>query len=218
VTYTYKPVNGDAVTCIITSNATCVSGNPATSAAVVMTVTGVSANITVTGNVANGQNKCYNATETLSVAGGGTTFVVSSGGSATMIAGQNIIYYPGTTVQPGGYMHGKIFDGSYCGQKSPSIVTTTPDENSVPVILAQSSFKLYPNPTTGKFTIEQTSGSVYERVKVEIYGMRGEKVLTGELLGEMKHDFSISDFPAGLYFVKVMAGEDAQTIKLIKTH
>ncbi|MCX6277795.1 MAG: hypothetical protein NT004_06840 [Bacteroidetes bacterium] len=36
--YTYIPVNGDVVICILTSNATCVSGNPATSNTVMMTV------------------------------------------------------------------------------------------------------------------------------------------------------------------------------------
>ncbi|MFZ4562446.1 MAG: hypothetical protein ACOYNU_03620, partial [Bacteroidales bacterium] len=37
-TYTFIPVNNDIVICILTSNATCVSGNPATSGAVTMTV------------------------------------------------------------------------------------------------------------------------------------------------------------------------------------
>ena len=37
-TYTYTPVNGDIVTCLLTSNATCPTGNPATSNTVTMTV------------------------------------------------------------------------------------------------------------------------------------------------------------------------------------
>ncbi|MCX6244355.1 MAG: hypothetical protein NTU98_06575 [Bacteroidetes bacterium] len=36
--YTYIPVNGDVVTCILTSSAPCTSGNPATSSPVTMTV------------------------------------------------------------------------------------------------------------------------------------------------------------------------------------
>lgn len=36
--YTYIPINGDVVSCILTSNATCVSGNPATSGSIGMTV------------------------------------------------------------------------------------------------------------------------------------------------------------------------------------
>jgi hypothetical protein len=37
-TYSYTPVNNDAVTCVMTSNATCITGNPATSGTVIMTV------------------------------------------------------------------------------------------------------------------------------------------------------------------------------------
>ncbi|NCA78014.1 MAG: hypothetical protein EOM90_16935, partial [Alphaproteobacteria bacterium] len=37
-TYSYTPANGDVITCLLTSNATCISGNPATSNAITMTV------------------------------------------------------------------------------------------------------------------------------------------------------------------------------------
>jgi hypothetical protein len=36
--YTYNPVNGDIVTCVLSSNLTCVSGNPATSNSITMTI------------------------------------------------------------------------------------------------------------------------------------------------------------------------------------
>jgi hypothetical protein len=215
-TYTYKPVNGDAVTCVLTSSVSCVSG-PGTSNTLNMTVTGVGVNITVTGGVVNGVTRCYNASQTLTVAGGGTTFVVNSGGSATMIAGQNIIYLPGTTVLPGGYMWGYI-STTYCGTKSPAIVATPTGDDELPAISQKTAFKIYPNPTTGNFTLEQTSGTQFQVVNVEIYSMRGGKVMTRQLTGDKKHDFSISEFPAGLYFVKVVAGEDAETLKLIKTN
>jgi hypothetical protein len=42
-TYTYVPVNNDAVTCVLTSNATCASGNPATSNTINMIVNPVTA-------------------------------------------------------------------------------------------------------------------------------------------------------------------------------
>jgi uncharacterized protein (TIGR02145 family) len=38
VTYSYVPINGNAITCVLTSNATCPTGNPATSTAITMTV------------------------------------------------------------------------------------------------------------------------------------------------------------------------------------
>ena len=215
-TFTYIPVNHDVVSCVLTSNLPCASGNPATSNAVVMTVGGVSPVITVTGNVAVGESKCYNAAQTLTVAGGGTTFTVNSGGTTTMIAGQNIIYMQGTIVKPGGYMHGYI-STIYCGQKAASIVEAPAGEGEIPVTAGKSTFKLYPNPTSGNFTLEQTGEKVYDKVKVEVFGMRGERVMTGEIVGEKKHEFFLSDLPHGLYFVKLIAEGYVETFKLVKT-
>ena len=135
-----------------------------------------------------------------------------------MIAGQNIIYLPGTTVEPGGYMHGKIFDGTYCGLITAPIATATSTEEEIPVMLTVNNFRLYPNPTTGKFTIEQTGGALIDIVRVEIYGMLGSKVMSGQISSEKKHEFSIAELPAGVYFVKIFAGVEARTIKLIKTN
>jgi hypothetical protein len=214
--YAYVPINGDAVTCVLTSNAACVSGNPATSVAVIMTVTGVPATFTITGTVGSSQAYCYNATQTLTVAGGTTTFTVSNGGSATMIAGQNIKYLPGTTVMPGGYMHGYI-STVYCGLKEPALVTTPTGEDELPQIQQPYAFKLYPNPTTGKFTLEQKGEKTFGKIRVEIYGMRGERLVSQDLTGEKKHEFWLTDLPQGLYFVKVVADEYGETFKLVIT-
>ncbi|MCX6305261.1 MAG: T9SS type A sorting domain-containing protein, partial [Bacteroidetes bacterium] len=215
--FTYVPVNHDEVTCVVTSNLPCVSGNPAQSNTIVMTVAGIAANIVVTGNVNSGETKCYNASQTMTVAGGGTTFIVNPGGSATMIASQNIIYLPGTRVQPGGYMHGYI-SGTYCGQKSETLVTTaTGEEEQLSVASPEVAFKLYPNPTSGNFTIEQTGAKFCDKVSVALYGMHGEKLMTGELLEEKKHEFSIADLMPGLYFVKIVADGYAETLKIVKT-
>lgn len=216
-TYTYKPVNGDAVTCMVTSSESCASGNPATSNTILMTVSGVSADITVTGNVAGGETKCYNASHTLTVAGGGTSLVVNAGGSATFIAGHNIIFKPGTWVRPGGYMHGYI-STTYCVQNGPMLPTVVTGESEQPTVVAENlTFAIYPNPTNGNFTLEQKGSAALKNARVEIYGMRGETVFAGEMKEERKREFSVSDLPAGLYFVKVISGDYIETIKLIKT-
>ncbi len=63
--YSYVPVNGDLVTCVLTSNAACVSGNPATSNTVTMTVNPnlpVSLTISPSGNsVCSGTTVTYTA-------------------------------------------------------------------------------------------------------------------------------------------------------------
>jgi uncharacterized protein (TIGR02145 family) len=67
-TYTYTPANGDVITCQLTSNATCVSGNPATSASVTMAVTQPQAvGITISAsanNICSGTSVTFTATPT----------------------------------------------------------------------------------------------------------------------------------------------------------
>jgi hypothetical protein len=214
--FTYKPFDGDEITCVLTSSEPCVSG-PALSNVIVMTVTGVAPEITVTGQVGDGQSKCYNATQTLTIAGGGTSFIVYAGGSAEMIAGVNILYLHGTTIHAGAYMHGYISD-QYCGTKSPAIVTANTGTEEQPVIATRTTFKLYPNPTSGNFTVEQTGGGLADEVKVEIYSMRGERLLSSGMMSmQQKLELSIADYPAGLYFVKVASGNLVETFKVIKT-
>ncbi|MFZ4523064.1 MAG: GEVED domain-containing protein, partial [Bacteroidales bacterium] len=69
-------------------------------------------NITVTGTI--GTTVCYNATTTITVAGGVTTFtVLAPNGNATFFSGTNILFEPGTTVQSGAIMHAYI-SNTYC--------------------------------------------------------------------------------------------------------
>ena len=162
-----------------------------------------------------GQSNCYNATQTIILAGNGTSFDVQSGGSATMIAGQSISYLPTTTVQSGGYMWGYIAPtGPWC--VTPSMPAVAMAEDEIPRSIVQSSFKVYPNPTTGNFILELTGESLVDEVQVDIYGMWGEKVLSTLLNGERKNEFSLSDKPVGVYFIRVVSGDKAETVKIIK--
>lgn len=176
----------------------------------------VPVNLTVTGTVVSPQSPCYNATNTITVAGGASTFTVASGASATFIAGVKISFLPGTMVAIGGYMLGKISDGTYCGGITPSMPAVLTSQEETPVSLEHSMFSLYPNPTNGNFTIIQKGEKQYGNVKVEIYSMRGERVLSTQMIGEKQHEFVTAALPAGLYFVKVVAGDYTETIKLVK--
>ena len=167
---------------------------------------------TVSGTtVQNGQSRCFNALQTVIVSG----LQVQSGGSVNVIAGQNIIYLPGTTVQSGGYMRGYIApSGPWC--TTPSMPSVLETEDIKPVSTVQSFFTVYPNPTTGKFILELTGESPTNKVKVYIYGMRGENILTAVLNGERIHEFSLSDKPLGVYFIRVLLGDKAESAKIIK--
>jgi hypothetical protein len=165
--------------------------------------------------VASGQSSCYDALQIITVAGTGSQFIVSAGSSVELIAGQRINYLPGTRVLSGGYMHGYIAPGGpFCPLAPAKAVTGY--ENEISSVTEQQFFRIYPNPTTGTFTLEQKGDNDYPKVKLEIYDLRGTRVLAAELVGEKKSEFSLSTFPAGLYFVKLLAEDYTETIKLIK--
>jgi hypothetical protein len=169
--------------------------------------------------IQNGQTQCYNALQTITLAGNGTGFLVQNGGSVTLIAGQNIRFLSGTTVLNGGYLHGYITtNGSYCGTQAPSMV------NSLPDIIANATdpdqelpfFKVYPNPTTGKFILELTKERNISTIVVQIYSMFGEMILKEEKTGIGKYEFMIGDRPPGIYVINVTSGGQTGTAKIIK--
>jgi hypothetical protein len=180
-----------------------------------MSVIAVPANTVVTGTVTSGQNKCYNATNNITIAGGVTTFTVLSGSSVTMIAGQKINYLPGTTVQPGGYLRGYIAPaGPWCISPPSAPVFKETDEiasGANPVF-----FKIFPNPTSGNFTIGFDPETAAGQVNVEIFGMQGKKIITAAIQGERQHTFSLADQPVGLYLIRVTSGYHTEVGKIVR--
>jgi hypothetical protein len=217
--FSYEPSDGDAVNCILTSSLTCVTGNPATSNTVAISVQTVPQTTQVTGSVAQGTTSCYNATQIVTVAGSGTTFTVQNGGTATIVAGQKITMLPGTKVLPSGYLHAYITTtNEYCGQQAPTsapVTTSVTEENPSPSAAA-ADFRLYPNPATNQFTIAATGQELPESFDVTIFGMNGETVTSAKFGGSESHQFDLSDFNPGLYFVQVVADGKSETKKLVK--
>jgi hypothetical protein len=52
-------------------------------------------------------------------------------------------------------------------------------------------------------------------VEVEIFNMRGERIMSGSFTDEKSHGFSLNGEAAGVYFVKVHSGNDTEFFKLI---
>jgi PKD repeat protein len=199
----FVPADGDAVQCILTSNLTCAMGNPATSNVITMTVQSVPATLSINDVTVTG-TECFDAIQTIMVAGNNDYFMVQPGGSATMIAGQNILYYPGTTIVAGGYLYGYIAPaGPWCSNPAKEVIIA--GQVSQNVSAGQNFFSVYPNPTTGDFTLKLSGISTSEPVTVELYSMKGEKISTVVMTHETTHKFSISGKPAGLYLVRVIA-------------
>lgn len=169
-------------------------------------------------NIPGGEVNCYDATQSITVAGSSTYFTVQNGGSATLIAGQQIFFLPGTTVFQGGYLHGYITTTSqYCGTKAATITENqhTTDETAVDND-ASAWFKLYPNPTDGPVTLEMREKDSPQQINVTVFSLHGELVFKRDFSGVKKQEILLSDKPVGLYFVRVISADHNQTMILLK--
>jgi hypothetical protein len=156
-----------------------------------------------------GSTVCYAASQTITVAGGGTYFYVLNSGSATFVAGQNILFMPGTTVYPGGYLYGYIsMDGNYCvpvvSKSADNGLAGTGKQVLPDMPAGDSFFKVYPNPTSGDFTLElsvEPAGSV---VKVQCYNLLGAMIMEKEFISGKYHEMTLGPQAPGLYLLKVV--------------
>ena len=80
----------------------------------------------------------------------------------------------------------------------------------------QEFYKIYPNPTSGAFMLELSAGEGNSAGKVEIYGMKGEKILNYQFTGGNKHEFTLEGKPVGIYFVRIIYGDQTGVAKIIK--
>ncbi|MEI7981153.1 MAG: GEVED domain-containing protein, partial [Bacteroidota bacterium] len=169
-------------------------------------------NVTVPAN----QSKCYNATQTITVAGNGTSFTVDKGGNVQMVAGLSIHLLPSTKISSGGYLHAYISaNGNYCCNipQAPATKQVAWQEKPGNKIRF---FNVYPNPTSGNFTIEMRDASELSPVSVEIYGIMGETEGKYDSPGFTSHIFDLSDKKPGIYLIKVMTGGEMGMTKIIK--
>lgn len=168
--------------------------------------------------IGSGTVTCADAAQTLLIAGNGTTYVVENGGSVTHIAGTNIIYYPGTRVHPGGYLHGYIsstFCAPYIHPAPPAVMAGTgSSENGI--MSKNTQFKVYPNPTPGRFTVELQGDESPANVKVEIFGSLGEKIQSTPSMQSNREEFTLEGRPAGMYMVHLISPSGTETRKIIK--
>ncbi|MCK9423379.1 MAG: T9SS type A sorting domain-containing protein [Bacteroidales bacterium] len=173
--------------------------------------------ILVTGTVENGEMNCYNATQTITVAGNPDSFIMQPGGEVTMIAGRNILFQTGTNVLPGAHLRGYITTTSgYCGSQAPSIVTTETKETGITSLQSNRSIcKVYPNPTDGLIILDMNDGERAVKGSVSIYRITGERVMKKEVTPDFPITFDLSYQPPGIYVMQVINRDQTEFIKII---
>ena len=169
--------------------------------------------------IGDNETLCFNATETIIVAGDGKQFIVQDGGQVDIIAGQNILIKYGTSVESGGSLHAYISDvwceqpesllASFYNEPFPTQQIVEPDPND-------SFFRIYPNPTTGDFTLEMLDFEEYSNIQVEIYSAQGHLVLGKELPAKKLYHFTLTERQPGIYLVSVIKDKEIGVYKIIK--
>lgn len=244
--YTCIPINNDVITCMMTSSGACITGNPALSNSVVMNVNcNAPMFMSAAGIIGRGTDTVFQATQSVTSAGGATMLHVGDGGRAYMRAGHTIRYLPGTVVASGGYLHGTISTAlANCGTLQPAAVTVS-DENHGQS--AGAGCRIWPNPTEGRFTLEYsvnpltgsdgrpTEGQRYagedygevltppygddpawSRISISIFDLRGIRLQEHSLDSGKPVEFDISDLPPGMYYLQIREKARTRTLKLIK--
>jgi hypothetical protein len=169
--------------------------------------------------IPNGLTTCYDAQQILTVAGGGTTFLVENQGSVTLVAGNKISMLYGAKVTSGGYLLGRITTtGNFCGTSLNPLVANNLNEEALGVetVTKNQFIKVYPNPATDIVIVELVDAGSITLANVTVYSMHGSKLFQKNLTGETKFQFSLSGKPVGIYMVRVQSGERSEIAKVVK--
>lgn len=78
--------------------------------------------------------------------------------------------------------------------------------------LLSNKFKIYPNPNNGQFVIDLDNN---ENVMISIYNIQGQQIHSN-LNASGKVNLNLSRYPQGIYFVKIVSGNNAIVERIIK--
>ncbi len=165
-----------------------------------------------------GQALCFNAEQTVIVAGDGKHFIVEAGGHADIIAGHNILLKHGTRVELSGSLYARI-SNIWCPPQQ-GMLAAFDEPVQIKALfepeLTTNFFKVYPNPTTGDFTLELLKVEEATLLLVEIFTMQGHLITRKELPIQKQYSFSLASRQPGIYLIRVFKGQENGTGKIIK--
>jgi ligand-binding sensor domain-containing protein len=182
-------------------------------------------------------DQCYDATASITItdavigngihadfrSGGSitaTNFNLQPDGTAFMTAATSITFQPDVSIMPEitGYFLAKIGEFEPCSLPSTFLTSENMFEpEQVPQKqLQESFFRVYPNPTTSTLKLELLDADEVSSINVEIYSMMGERIFQDILLGARQYEFDLSSMPKGIYFIRVLKGNENGIEKVIK--
>jgi hypothetical protein len=163
---------------------------------------------------------CYNATDSITIAGNGTTVSFESGSSVTLISGKSIRFLPGFNSAEGSFMSASITtNNTFCNSQSGSIVEQ-PQEKSVTEetipedhpkeIAGVNSIKVFPNPNTGNFTVQT---SVEGESRLTVTSLSGQMVY-GSVGFTENIRVQLTGLSKGIYLCRIQNKQEVQVRKI----
>ena len=191
-------VNNDVVSCMLTSNAGCVTSSTASSTGLTMTVNPLPTTPIITQN---------GTTLTSSAATGNQWYL-----NGVAIVGATAQTY--TATNNGNYT--LVVTGSGCSSLT-SIITTVSTVGINEVTNVGNHFTIYPNPSNGKFTMVFTSTEIM-KYRVVLQNVLGQIVYEEELKdfsGLYTKDFDVTIYGKGEYFLSILNSKKQKMEKVI---
>ncbi len=156
--------------------------------------------------IEDGETVCFQATETITLAGNDTYFIVQPGASLNLIAGESITMLPGTHIMEGSFFHAWIST-----ERMLCLPDDEPAASPADDLLAGSGiqenatlFTVYPNPTQGVFNIRLSETNPGLPMMVEVFGIAGNKIISKELQAQTQQTIDIGNTQPGIYLVRVI--------------
>ena len=133
---------------------------------------------------------------------------------------QGFIQYrikPKTGLPAGTLLHNTGY--IYFDYNAPIVTNTTINEFMGTAGIAtnnkQSTFSIYPNPSTGKYSIELSEGTDVSKLTIEVSNLLGEVIYQSKI-NNKQSTIDISKEPNGIYFVRIIGGEQALNQKVVR--
>jgi len=159
---------------------------------------------------------CFNAYNTLTIAGDDRIVTIDSGGYVNYIAGNIIIIQPGFHAEAGSYCHCYITTtNDFCdnliinqlNNKELTVIKDISNDNEIKAMV-------FPNPNNGKCTIEFLEKNLTGQLS--IYNLHGQVMHKIHFANKKTLNIDLKNFVQGIYFLNITTEEFLFTKSIIK--
>jgi hypothetical protein len=171
------------------------------------TVNGCDSVIKTTVDVINVDTVITQNVNILTVNQVGATYQWYDCGSSQQLNGEDQQAYEITT--SGDYQVEVTYNGCTVTSSCISVIFT-----GIEQVEGELAVSLYPNPTSGRLTVNFSDNKNIELIR--LYNIEGKEMLVENVMNSNKVELDITNFKAGVYFLKVISKDQTSSFKILK--